>query len=289
MHVLLSLSSAVLYGAADFVGGLATRQANAIAVVVVSQLAGLMMLALTIPFFPQASPSGGDLAWGAAAGLAGGVGVALLYKALAIGTMGIVAPTTAVCAIAIPVLAGLALGEWPTPLALAGIVLAMVAIVLVSQQETTPADETSGMRPGQHLPPGMPHALLSGVAIGCFYVALSRTSHTAGMWPLIAARTTSVACFAIVAVVGGYALRMRGRAAPMSVGAGALDMLANVLYLVATRRGPLAIVVTLSSLYPASTVVLARAVLGERLSPVQKVGIGCALVAGLILVVGSRQ
>ncbi len=289
MLYLLALGSAVFYGAADFVGGLATRRANAIAVVLVSQLAGLILLALTIPFLPQAFPVVGDVAWGAAAGLAGGVAVALLYKALAIGTMGVVAPTTAVCAVAIPVLAGFAFGERLNPLALAGIALAMVALVLVGQEPVKAHSGAAPMRPGHRLPLGMAQALLSGVAIGLFYLALARTASTAGMWPLVAARSTSVTLFALIAVSGGYAVRLRGPSAPMSIGAGALDMLANVLYLIATRYGSLAVVVTLSSLYPASTVVLARTVLGEQLSAAQKVGVVCALVAVAVIVVGSRQ
>lgn len=296
MFYVLSLASAALYGAADFVGGLATRRANAIAVVVISQFAGLALLAASIPFLPPASPSAGDLAWGAVVGLAGGVGVALLYKALAIGTMGVVAPTTAVCAVAIPVIAGMLLGERPGPLAAAGIALAMIAIVLVSQQASVPEvthgvrgaerpNRSLGRRRGQ-LPPGLALALLSGVAIGLFFLALARTSEQAGMWPLVAARTTSVTLFAVIAAAAGYSLRLRGSVGRISAAGGVIDMLANVLYLLAARRGPLTIVVTLSSLYPASTVVLARVVLGERLSAVQQVGIVCAL-AAVVMIVGG--
>src|SRR5512134_760968 len=103
--LLLALGSAVLYGAGDFTGGLTTRRASTIPVVIFSQASGLVLLALLIPLLPAASPTRADLLWGATAGLAGGVGVALLYHALAIGTMSVVAPTTAVCAVAIPVLA----------------------------------------------------------------------------------------------------------------------------------------------------------------------------------------
>src|SRR2546426_704783 len=103
MAYLLAIGSAVLYGAADFTGGLTTRRAGTIPVVLLSQAAGLIMLALIMPFLPHASPARADVLWGAAAGLSGGIGVALLYHALATGTMAVVAPTTAVCAVAIPV------------------------------------------------------------------------------------------------------------------------------------------------------------------------------------------
>ena len=286
MLYVLALASAAVYGAADFVGGFATRRANAIAVVVVSQGAGLALLALTIPLLPRASPSVADLGWGAVAGLMGGTGVALLYKALAIGTMGVVAPTTAVCAVAIPVVAGVLLGERPSPLAVAGIVCALVAIVMVSQQQTSSTADSMSRGPRSHLPPGLVLALVSGVTIGLFFLALARTGRDAGMWPLVAARAMSVTLFTLVASLGGYSLRMRAPVGMMTAGGGVLDMLANVLYLMATRYGALSVVVTLASLYPASTVLLARVVLGERLSALQQVGIVCALVA-VVLIVGG--
>src|SRR4051812_33886746 len=134
MAYLLALGSAILYGAADFTGGLTTRRAGTIPVVVLSQASGLLLLAFILPLLPHASPSRADLVWGAAAGLAGGIGVALLYRALAVGVMAVVAPTTAVCAVTIPVLVSVLLGERPVPLAVVGIVLGIVSIVLVSQQ-----------------------------------------------------------------------------------------------------------------------------------------------------------
>jgi len=126
---LLALTSAALYGAADFLGGLASRRASTIAIVLVSQAAGLLPLALLLLVLPG-TPSRGDFIWGTVAGLAGSVGVALLYRALAIGTMSIVAPTTAVCAVMLPVLVEAVRGERLAPLTQGGIALAIVAIVL---------------------------------------------------------------------------------------------------------------------------------------------------------------
>src|SRR3954466_5664891 len=134
MVYLLALGSALFYGAADFTGGLTSRRAGAIPVVVISQFSGMLLLALLLPVLPSASPVRDDLLWGAAAGLTGGIGVALLYRALAIGTMAVVAPTTAVCAVAIPVVVSVLLGERPVPLAIAGIMVGVVSIVLVSHQ-----------------------------------------------------------------------------------------------------------------------------------------------------------
>src|SRR5262245_29187877 len=135
MFALLALASAACYGAADFLGGLTSKRASTLAIVVVSQLAGLLLLLVTFPFLPASSPSNIDYVWGAVAGLTGGAGVALLYRALAIGVMAVVAPTTAVCAVVIPVLVAVALGERPGIMTMGGIVLAIVAIALVSQSE----------------------------------------------------------------------------------------------------------------------------------------------------------
>jgi len=276
---LLAIGSAVLYGAADFTGGLTTRHASTIPVVLLSQAAGLILLALIMPLLPHASPARADLVWGAAAGLTGGIGVALLYHALAIGTMAVVAPTTAVCAVAIPVVVSVLLGERPVPLAVAGIALGIVSIVLVSQQPAA----SSPRRPS-----GVGTALASGVAIGLFLLSFAQAGPRAGMWPLLVARTVSVTIFAVMAIAGGRSIRMPARVTALVIVAGVMDMVANALYLLATREGPLSIVVTLSSLYPASTVLLARVVLGERLRPWQVTGVGCALAAVVLIVSGGR-
>jgi drug/metabolite transporter (DMT)-like permease len=288
MIYILALGSAVLYGAADFTGGLTTRRVGTIPVVFLSQASGLILLALLLPLLPAASPSQSDLLWGAAAGLTGGIGVALLYRALAIGTMAVVAPTTAVCAVAIPVVVSLLLGERPAPLALAGIALGIVSIVLVSRQNTAGPSEAHGPPPAGRLPAGVGTALASGVAIGFFLLTLAQTRPDAGMWPILIARTVSVTLFGTIAVAGRRTLRMPARVTGLVVLAGVIDMLANALYLLAARQGLLSLVVTLSSLYPASTVLLARVVLGERLNPWQVTGVVSALAAVVLIVSGGR-
>src|SRR5687768_12697732 len=263
MVYVLALASAALYGAADFMGGLASRRASTVAIVVLSQFAGMLMLGVLLPLLPSADPGRADVFWGVAAGPSGSAGVALLYRALAIGTMAIVAPTTAVCAVVIPVAAGIALGERASIMTTAGIGVAIVAIVLVSRQKAAP-DATRGQTSGS-LPPGIALALASGVMIGFFFLSLARTSPAAGLWPLLVARVVSVGLFGLIAVVRRTPIGMARPTLIVAVFGGILDMLANALYVVATRQGPLSVVVTLSSLYPASTVILARIVLGERL------------------------
>jgi uncharacterized membrane protein len=120
MFAALALASAVCYGAADFLGGFTARRASTLAIVVVSQLSGLGLLLLMLPVLPASAPVQSDYIWGAVAGLTGGTGVALLYRALAIGVMAVVAPTTAVCAVAIPVLAAVVSGERPGPVTIGG-------------------------------------------------------------------------------------------------------------------------------------------------------------------------
>jgi drug/metabolite transporter (DMT)-like permease len=275
----LALLSAACYGAADFLGGLAARGAATVAVVLVTQASGLLVLALLLPVLPDVAPAPRDLWLGAVAGVTGSIGVALLYRALAIGTMAIVAPTTAVCAVVIPVVAGLLMGERPAVHALVGIALALVAIVLVSQQPA--ASATSG--PVARVPRGLGLAVASGVAIGFFFLSLAQTTMEAGLWPLAVARSASLVLFGLVAV-RRVRLRMPWPVFGIAVAGGILDMLANALYLIAVREGPSTVVVTLSSLYPASTVLLARLVLHERLHAVQSVGIAAALVAVVLVV-----
>jgi drug/metabolite transporter (DMT)-like permease len=281
---LLALGSATLYGAADFLGGLAARRTDTVAVVVVSQFSGMVVLAVMLPLFPDASPAVPDLAWGAVAGIAIGGGLGLLYRALAIGRMAVVAPTTAVCAVVISLIAAVLLGERPGPRTFVGIALAIGSIALVSQAPTRTAhgEEVTAAAPGP--PSGLGLALLSGVAIGLFFLSLARTAPTAGLWPLLVARLASVAIFGASAIAGGRSLRMATSVAAIAIGGGVIDMFANALYLLATHSGPLSVVVTLTSLYPATTVVLALAVLGERLSGRQGAGIVCALIAVLLIV-----
>ena len=285
MFVTLALASAAFYGAADFLGGIASKRADAVVVTFVAQAAGLIVLALLLPLLPSSSPLPSDYLWGIAAGVAGSGGVALLYRALAIGTMSIVAPITAVCAAAVPVLVALALGERPGVYAALGIVLAAVAIVLLSRVrsvESAPRRMQSAVR----------LAFISGIAVGVFFLCLAQTSDDAGVWPLIIGRGVSVPLFGVMAVTKGRSLARDGTgwlergAARTAVGCGVVDMTANALYLIATRYGPLSLVATLASLYPASTVLLARISLGERLSGSQALGVACAIVA-VVLIVGA--
>ena len=238
MFAALALASAACYGAADFIGGMAARRADTIPVVTVSQAAGMILVALMLPLLGAPVPGRLDFLWSGAAGIAGGVGVALLYRALAVGVMSLVAPVTAVCGVVVPVvIAVVLLGERPAAQASLGIALALAAVVLISQadERTTAAPgRPDGQRPRRR---GLGLALASGVSIGLFFFALARTSAAAGLWPLLIARGCSVGFFGVLALASGRSLRLPRPIAAIAMAGGILDMLANLLYLLATRQG----------------------------------------------------
>lgn len=277
MAVLLALCSATTYGVGDFLGGMAAKRASAAAVLLWSHLAGLCLVVGTTAFV-AGEATAHDLLLGAVGGLGGAVGVGLLYQALSIGPMSAVAPVTALLAAAVPVVVGFGQGERPAGTAVVGMVAALVAIVLVS------AEGGGSMRPSDVR--GVTLALGAGIGFGLFFVALSYTDDSSGMWPLVAARTASVAVVGSLALLGHIEPRVpRGHPRRLTAGAGALDVAANVLYLLAVRQGLLSVVSVLSSLYPASTVVLAWIILRERFAPMQRLGLLLAIPAATLMAI----
>lgn len=271
--LVLAAACALAYGASDFLGGLSARTARVLAVVVAAQLAGVLVLAPIVGILPG-RPSLAALAWGAAAGLAGACGVLVFYRALAGGTISVVAPTSATLTAALPVVWGLGMGERPVPAALTGVALAVVAVALVSH------DPTATGRRTWILP--ICQAIAVGVGLGGFSVLIAQPAADAGLWPLLGARAATIALLTALALTTGA--RLPAAAARPAIGAGVLDMLANILFLLALRTGGLlSMVAVISSLYPASTLLLARYVLGERMSGRQLTGVALALGAiGLI-------
>jgi drug/metabolite transporter (DMT)-like permease len=300
--ILLGLLAGVTYGAADFIGGLASRRSSTLSVVVISQLSGLVVLLLLLPVLPAATPSRSDLIWGLLAGLGGAAGITLLYRGLAIGRMSLVSPITAVVAAIVPLAAGLLARERPSVPALIGVAIALVAVVLISTTEM-PGEPASNAAPGLvgspgqrntasavrtwWLQPGLIEAVLSGIGIGIFYVLIAHTSRNAGLWPLACSRSASMGILVVLALVSKRSLVPQRDSVTAIIFAGIIDMLANALFLIATRFGLLSIVAVLASLYPASTVLLARIVLSEKLSKLQLAGVACALVATGLISAGS--
>ncbi len=248
--------------------------------VAVSSLAGVSILVAVVGLLP-AEPTAADFAWGAAAGVAGGVGVTLFYRALATGVMSVVAPVTAVTGAVVPVIAGLALGERPGAAALVGVGIAVVAVALLARE--APGREE---HPTAHRAQALLLALGAGAGFGGFFVLLDRTGDDAGLWPLVASRSTTLVLAVAVALVLRHAVVPKRGAVGLAVGTGMLDMAANVLFLVANRDGLLALVAVITSLYPASTIALAQIFLGERLARHQMIGLALAGVA-VVLIAGT--
>lgn len=268
MLVVLALTAAVCYGAGDFFGGFASKRVPAIAVALGAQIVGLIALAFVLPFFPIAFAREHVL-WALLAGACGAAGITLFYHALSIGKMGVLSPVTAVLAAALPVLVSRLLGERLTAAQIAGIALALVAIALISFSSENGVREISTA--------GLRESVLSGFAFGGFYIFLSRSPGASGIDALAFTRLASIVMLAAVALATRTpVVRMRLSLGTILV-AGIFDMAANVLYVLATYSGALALAAVLTSLYPASTVALARVVLKERLSATQWAGVGCAL------------
>jgi drug/metabolite transporter (DMT)-like permease len=279
MAILLGLLAGMTYGTADFLGGLGSRRNPTVRVVAVSQAVGLSLYLVALPLLPEGRFTAEAWLWGALSGLAGAVGIGFLYRGLARGRMSVVAPITAVVFAIIPVVFGLATGERPSSVQLVGIAVAIPAVALVSSAP----DMTAGSRrDGERLlrrlhREGVPDAMLSGVGIGLFAITLAQTGEDTGPWPLVAARIVSITVFGAALVFARTPPRPVPGTALAVAGAGALDVTANLLYLLGTRAGLISIVAVLTSLYPGSTVVLARVVLGERLSVPQLIGLALAL------------
>ena len=282
--IIFALLAATLYGSADFLGGMATRRSSVMPVMIFSQLAGLVTLLLVLPFLPPATATRADFAWGTLAGVALGMGLMLLYQGLASGKMSIVAPVTAALAVVVSAVAGLVIGDRLSVGAFAGVALAIAAITLISQ-DGAPEKFTKGRGPGAAAQ-GLVAALSAGVLIGVFFAALKQSGPTSGLLPLVAARLAALVALAAVALSRRPPLRVGRDALWLVIGGAALDIFANVLYLLAAREGMLTIAATLTSLYPASTIVLARLVLGERLRRIQIAGLSCAGLGVVLIGVG---
>ena len=282
MPILFALASAAVYCVADYLGGRASRLHPSAVVTLVGQMVSFAMVLVAVASMGTPVPSSGTLAWGAVAGVAGAVGLTSLYHAFAHGAVTVVAPLSAVVGAVLPVGAGLAQGERPAGIAYVGIVLAVVAVALVSG--------AVGERRRPTPPAIVGFAVLAGTGFGVLFVALDRTDGGSGFWPLVAARAASVPLLLVLCLVtGARPTRRRGGVGGLAIAmvAGSLDMLANLLYLAASREGLLSIVAVVASLYPASTVALAFVIDRERVDRWQSVGMAVA-VGALVLVTLGR-
>jgi drug/metabolite transporter (DMT)-like permease len=270
---LIALVAACSYGVGDFLGGLASRRASWLPVTVWAELVGLIPLGLATYWLSRPT-LGADAAWGAAAGVIGAAGIGLLYRGLGAGTMSVVAPITAVCATALPVIAGLAFGERPTLQAFMGIGIAIAAIVLISQAHDTPvvARATLSLR-GSVLT-----ALSSGFCIAGFIILIHRAK-SGGLWPLFVSRVVATVVLGALALATRRPLRPPREVQPTASWCGVFDAGGTIGLVLAFQHGTLGLTATLISLYPAATLILALIVLKERLRRRQVLGLACALAA----------
>jgi len=262
------LASAASWGAGDFSGGLAARRADLYAVLLVSQTVGAVSLAVLAVARAEPGPSPSMLGWGSAAGLMGAVGIAALYRALAIGRMGMAAPVTALVAAALPVLFASFSEGLPSPMQFVGFGLGLSGVWLISRPEGATGR-----------PEGLGLALLSGIGFGTFFIFIGQVRAPAVFWPLTAAKGVSLLLVLAVARGAGRLRLPKGPLPPLAGLAGVLDAGGNAFFVLAEQAGRLDVASILASLYPAATVFLAHLILGERVSRMQAVGIATALVA----------
>ena len=267
LAVALAISGALAYGFSDFLGGLLSRR-GALWPTALTACTGALLGTLVLAVTVTGTPAGSDFGWALAAGLGSGAGTAFLYRGMAAGRMGVVAPISAVGAAAIPVLAGVAGGERPGILVWLGIAAAFPAIWLVAREESTlPAASSSGALDGA----------AAGIGFGVLFAALGQVPTSSGYWPLALTQAVSVVGVAVAALAIRADPWPRRAADCGGLVSGLLAALAVWCFLLATDHGLLTVSAVLVSLYPASTVLLAVLVLRERIHRSQALGLAlCA-------------
>jgi drug/metabolite transporter (DMT)-like permease len=268
-QVLLGLGSAASWGAGDFSGGLAARRSPLLGVLLVGQLTGAALMALLALLVQEGAPSAASIGWAMTAGALGAVGLAALYRGLAVGRMAVVAPISAVLSAALPVTWGALSEGAPTATRLAGFALALLGIWLIASARDG-GDAAAG-------PAGLGLALLAGACFGGVLIAMNQGARGGTFWPLVAARGTAFLLLLATALVGRRAWHPAAGALPLVLLSGALDAGGHALFVLCSQVGRLDVAAVLSSLYPASTVLLASAVLRERIGRRQALGIAVAL------------
>jgi drug/metabolite transporter (DMT)-like permease len=277
MAVALGVLVALSWGSADFLGGFTSQRLHTVTVLLVSQSFGLGAAILLVVALRDEAPDAHVFVLSAIAGVVGVGALWLLFRGLATGRMSVVAPLSAVGGGVLPVAWGLLHGEHPTALALVGVVLALIAVVIVGRGAEH--DPVPSIPPTQELALGIG----SGIGFGVVLILFSESATDSGMWPLLIARCAAVPMLAALAFALGRSVRVPGPDLVPVAGAGLFDVGANAMVLLAVRRGLLSLVAPVAALYPATTVVLARIILHEKIGR-QRVG-GLALgLAGLALI-----
>lgn len=275
LAISLALGTSLAWGLGDFLGGLKSRSLHVLTVLALSQTAGFGAVLAWLAVSGDRYPGWAAIAWAAAAGVGGCVGLAALYRGMAVGAMGIVAPISAVAAI-IPFTVGVASGERPGALQVAGIALALAGVALAAREPRAGGGRAAGV--------GL--ALVAALGFGLYFVLLDRAAETSVPYAVSAARGVSSLLAVAAALAVGVSLRPGRRHVPVLVAVGLCDVGANVLFGLASTRGFLSVVSVLSSLYPIVTVGLAASFLHERIAPAQRLGVTGALVGAAMITAG---
>jgi drug/metabolite transporter (DMT)-like permease len=274
LAIILALASAIGYGGSDFAAGLASRTASVIQVTLLACVAAAVVVVAALPFAATHRPGPAALAWGAAAGAGGTGGAFALYLGFRYAAFSVAGPLSAVSTAGFSVLAGLLWGERPSTLALVGIILALPAILGVSASaagEEAPQEGSRG-RPGA----GVAAGLIAGAGFALLLIGLNRAGPGGGLWPVVAAEAAELALAVGVAAVTRNLRLPGGRPGWLAVVAGVTGAAGTILYFFASHDGLLVITAVLTSLYPASTIVMARVALGERLTRLRLAGLALA-------------
>ena len=291
--VLFAAVSGMAYGASDFSGALASKENDSVLATAAVQVVSLAAVVLLLVVYPFGVFQMNDLLWGGAAGVGATLGLTTFYKALAIGPMSTAASITALCSASIPVVYGLAKGIVPSTMTLAGIGLAIPAAVLVSVGGMA-LHAASPMMPPREIVGAKGNAgqtrvlsVVAGFGFAWFFIAWAQTSADAGLYPLLGARATSIGILIVVLTTQRGWAPIRANQWLILLIAGLMDFAANSLYLLALDGDNFTWVAALSSLYPVSTVLLARAFLDERLAALQVAGM--AMAGGALVFVAIGQ
>lgn len=279
LGVILATGAALGWGTADFLGGLKSRKVAMLAVLLVTQATALLLLSAVVMVLGEPLPARRYLVCAATAGLAEGLGVAALYRGLAVGTMSLVAPVASV-APAVPLVAGLLLGEVPGRLQVVGLALAVAGVILTSCRERTPGQGAGKVGSSTF------YGLLSAAGFGVFFVALDAASEASIPWALFVARLSAVLALLAFALSGRFRFAPGRDDLPLLLLIGVLIVASDALYATATTIGLLGIVAVLGALHTVVTIGLARIFLRERIAPWQRFGIA-ACIAGVLIITGA--
>src|SRR4051794_10633981 len=274
--IALGLAASLSWGVADFFGGIQARRMAVVAVVLGSQLAGLVLAAAVVAIRGEAPPGGDFLIYAALSSVGGILGLTAFYKALSIGAMGVVAPLSSTAAV-IPVVVGVATGDRPSALQAAGVAVAIGGVILASREAPEEAKGSPAVSRG------VGFALISAVGFGCFFLAMNRASDDDVLWAVTVNRSVSVSLLALALLATRPKLGIRPADVRILALVGVLDISANGFFALGSTKGLVSVVAVLASLYPVITVILARVVLGERLRAIQRIGAAAAL-AGVALI-----